>query len=127
MLCFTNQVRIGKIEVRPHWEYSTQNPRVTVHIELDWVRLLDFGTIRHFLIDIAEHISEHRPGTVEYLQTNQQIDLAMMSVLWETQEISQYGFENDPSHGEIEVRLEGLTSFYLKRRQSLRNQAAKAK
>ncbi len=64
---FHNQVRIGEIEVKPDWKYSTQNPRVTVHIELDWV------------------------------------------------------------HGEIEVQLEGLASFYLERRQSLRNEAAKAK
>jgi len=123
---FHNQVRIGEIEIEPDWEYSTQNPRVTVHIELDWVRLLSFGRIRSFLTDIAEHLSEYRPGTMEYVQTNQQIDLAMTSVLWETQEVSQYGFENEPGHGQIEVKLSGLASFYLEQRQALRNQAAKA-
>jgi hypothetical protein len=123
---FHNQVRIGEIEVRPDWGYSTQDPRVTVHIELDWVRLLSLGTIRRFLVDIAEHVSEYRPGTVEYVQTNQQIDLAMTSVLWETQEVSQYGFENEPGHGQIEVELDGSAGFYLERRQVFRNQAAKA-
>jgi hypothetical protein len=125
---FHNQVRIGEIEVKPDWRYSTQDPRVTVHVELDWVRLLPFGTIRGFLIDIAEHISEHRPGTVEYLQTNQQIDLAMTSVLWKTQEISQYGFEDEPGYGEIEVELSGLASFNdWRQRQALRDLVAKAK
>jgi hypothetical protein len=123
---FYNQVRIGEIEVRPDWRYSTQDPRVTVHVELKWARLLPFGTIRSFLVDIAEHVSEYRPGTVEYVQTNQQINLAMTSVLWKTQEVSQYGFENEPGHGEIEVELSGLASFYLERRQDFRNQAAKA-
>ena len=50
----------------------------------------------------------------------------MTSVVWETQEISQYGFENEPGHGQIEVQLHGLASFYLERRQAFRNQAAKA-
>jgi hypothetical protein len=89
---------------------------------------LPFGTIRSFLIDIAEHISEHRPGTVEYLQTNQQSDLAMTSVLWKTQEISQYGFEDEPGYGEIEVELSGLASFNdWRQRQALRDLVAKAK
>ena len=67
---FHNQVRVGEIELEPGLNYSTQNPRVTIHVELDWVRLLPFETIRSFLTDIAEHISEYRPGTVEYVQTN---------------------------------------------------------
>jgi hypothetical protein len=123
---FHNQVRLGKIEIKPHYEYSTQTPRVMVHIRLDWVRLLALGTIRSFLIDIAVHISEHRPGTAESIQTNQEIDLALTDVLWEKQEISQFGGENEPGYGRIEVQLEGRATFYVKRRQALRNQAAKA-
>jgi len=122
---FHNQVRLGEIEVKPDWKYSIQNPRVTVHVELDWVRLLAAGTIRGFLTDIALHISEYHPGTLEYLQTNQQIDLATMDVLWETQEISEFGLENEPGYGRIEVQLNGLASFYLDRRQAFRNQVAK--
>jgi hypothetical protein len=41
---FHNQVRLGEIEIQPHWDYSTQNPRVMVHVELDWVRLLPAGS-----------------------------------------------------------------------------------
>jgi hypothetical protein len=120
---FYNQVRLGEIEVKPDWKYSTKNPRVTVHIELDWVRLLHFGTIRGFLTDIALHISDYRRETTGYVQTNQEIDRAMMSVLWHTQEISQYGLE--PSYGEIEVELDGVASFYLE--QAWRNQAGQTK
>src|SRR5262249_1548085 len=83
------------------------------------------GTIRSFLIDIAEHTSEYRPGTLEYLQVNQAIDLALTAVLWETQEISEFGPENEPGYGQIEVKLDGLANFYLERRQ--RRQTAQAK
>ena len=124
---FHNQVRLGKIEIKPHYEYSTQTPRVMVHIRLDWVRLFALGTIRSFLIDKALHVSEYRSGTVEYVQTNQEIDLALIDILWETQEISDLGGENEPGYGQIEVELRGLASFYLARRQPWRNQAAKAK
>jgi hypothetical protein len=112
---FHNQADLGEIEIGAYSsEYTSQNPRVMTHIRLDWVRMLPLGTIRSFLTDIALHISEHRPGTLEYLQTNQEIDLAMMDVLWETQEISQFGMENEPGYGKIEVNLSGLARTYLK-------------
>jgi hypothetical protein len=41
----------------------------------------------------------------------------MASLLWQTQEISQFGMENEPGYGEIEVRLDGLAGFYFDRRQ----------
>jgi hypothetical protein len=117
---FHNQVRLGEIEIRPDSRYSTENPHVTVHVELDWVRLLHFERIRSFLTDIAMH----RPDTLEYVRANQQINLAMTRVLWKTQEISQYW--RVPDHGEIEVELNGLANFYLWRREYVRDQAAKA-
>jgi len=124
---FHNQVRIGEIEVRPDWKYSTQNPRVTVHIELDWVRLLHFETIRSFLTDVATHVSEYRSGTVDYVQANQEIDRATISVLWKALKAPQYSFENEPSYdAEIEVELTGSATFYLDRRQYVPDQAAKA-
>jgi hypothetical protein len=122
---FHNQVRLGEMEVAPGLDYSTQTPHVRVHVELDCVRLLAGGTIRSFLADIALHTSEYRSGTLEYLQTNQEIDLAMMGVLWETQEISQFGMENEPGYGKIEVQLNGLATFYFHRRLALRKKASK--
>src|SRR5262245_45213476 len=64
---------------------------------------------------------------LEYLQINQLIDLALLGVLWETQEISEFGMENEPGYGEIEVQFSGLARSYIDSRQYLRNQAAKAK
>jgi hypothetical protein len=71
-------------------------------------------------MDIALHVCDYRPGAVEYLQANQEISDAMTAVLWRTQEVSQYGLE--PDHGQIEVELSGLASFYMDRRRALRNQ-----
>jgi hypothetical protein len=112
---FHNQVRLGEIEIMPHYEYSTEMPHVRVHVELDYARLLHFGTIRSFLTDIATHTTEYYPKTLKYVEINQEIDRAITFVLWETQEISRYGLE--PDYGQIEVQLEGVAKFYLHRAQ----------
>src|SRR5262249_51127525 len=95
---FHNQIRLAEIEVAPAYQYTTETPHVRVYIGLDWVRLLGFGTIRNFLTEIAMFISEYRPGTEEYVETNWTIDRALMGVLWKTQEISQFGMDDEPSH-----------------------------
>jgi hypothetical protein len=123
---FHNQIRLGEIEIAPNYKYSTETPHVMAHIELDWVRLFAFGTIRDFLTAIARHITDYRSETEEY-EKNRAIDRALMEVLWKTQEISQFGLDDEPSHGEIEVRLQGLAIYYCERRESMRRQAAKAK
>jgi hypothetical protein len=143
---FHNQVRVGEIQLLPSSGYSAESPRVLALIELDWARLMSVATIEYFLVGIATHITESNPGTLEQLQTRREIALAMMGVLWETQEISKY--ENDDyrlfirpealaemealrertiqGYGHLELRLIGSATFYLDRRQYLREQAAKA-
>jgi hypothetical protein len=69
---------------------------------------------------------EYERGSLEYFQMYQKIDLAMMDVLWKTQEISQFGMDDEPSHGQITVQLEGSANSYLEGRRIFRNQAAKA-
>src|SRR4029077_7770631 len=103
--------------------YSTETPRVTIHIELNWVRLLPFETTRDFLTHVATNTFEYQRGT--YFEMNQKIDLAMMDVLWKTQQISKLGFD-EWGYGQIAVQLKGSASFYLEGRQIFRNQVAKA-
>ena len=55
---FHNQARVGEIEIKPDYYYSTEAPDVTIHIELNWVRLLPFETIRGFLTDVAMNTFE---------------------------------------------------------------------
>jgi hypothetical protein len=123
---FHNQARVGEIELEPYDRYSTENPRVTIHIELNCVRALPFETIRSFLTHMAVDTFGYERSTLEYFQMNQKIDLAMMDVLWKTQQISKLGFD-ESGYGQITVQLEGLASFYLEGRQLFRNQATKAK
>jgi len=121
---FHNQVRLGEFEVEPRWSaYRTKKTRVSAYVKINWVRLLHFGRIRSFLTDIALHVTEYQPGTLEYLQTNQEIDRAVMALLWDTQEISMFEFEFDhqPDYGEIKVQLDGMANYYLERRQALLN------
>jgi hypothetical protein len=64
---------------------------------------------------------------VDYVQANQEIDRAMSSVLWKALKAPQYSVENEPSYdAQIEVKLTGSASFYLERREYVRDQRPKA-
>jgi len=90
---FHNQARIGEIELKPDYRYSTETSGVTLHIELNWVRLLLFETTRNFLTHVAMNTFEYQRSTLEHCEMNQKIDLAIMDVLWKTQQISKLGFD----------------------------------
>jgi hypothetical protein len=122
---FHNQARVGEIELQPDNRYSTEAPDVTIYIELNWVRLLPFETIRDFLTHVVVNTFGYRRGTPEHFEMTQQIDLGMMDVLWKTQQISNLGF-GEGGYGQITVQLKGSVSFYLEGRQAFLNQAAKA-
>jgi hypothetical protein len=126
---FHNQERLGEIEVKPDLNYTTQDPRVTAYIELDSVRLLHFEAVRGFFAGIADHVCSNplERVTLERVQADQQISRAMTSVLWKALKAPQYDFENEPSYeAQIEVELTGSASYYLWRRQYVRDEAAKA-
>jgi hypothetical protein len=118
---FHNQARVGEIEIKPDPYYSAEKPQVTAHVEVEWARLFGSSKIRDFLTEIAYYISEPRER-LAYLETNRIIDLALMDVLWETQEISQFGMDNEPGYGSIEVQFSGLATYYLDRRQGFRRE-----
>jgi len=71
---FHNQARVGEIELQPDYLYSTENPGVTIHIELNWVRFLPFKTIRDFLTHVAIETFDYLRGTPEYFEMNHKID-----------------------------------------------------
>jgi hypothetical protein len=127
MPCFTTRSASARSKSNLIGNTLPQDARVRVYIELDWVRLLPFVTVRSFLVDIATHVSEYRSGTVDYVQANQEIDRAMSSVLWKALKAPQYSVENEPSYdAQIEVKLTGSASFYLERREYVRDQRPKA-
>ena len=80
---FHNQVRLGRLEIRPGYEYSAATPKVTTEIELDMVRLLTFDTITGFINAIAMHVCEKNPKDGEYFDANKAIFGALIKALWE--------------------------------------------
>ena len=121
---FYNQAQVGEIELEPNYRYSTENPGVTLHIELNFVRLLPFETTRDFLTHVAENTFEYQRCTPEYFEMNQKIDLAMMHVLWKRRQISKFALD-ESGYGQITVELKGLASSYLEGSRRWRNKAAK--
>jgi hypothetical protein len=122
---FHNQVKLGTLEVSPSFHYSTEKPVVRSHVELDWVRLIGFDTIREFLDVIALHVSDADPHTAEYIETRVCIDRALTRALWQAQHIMQSDLDGT-DHGELELCLEGSAAWYLERREALRRQPVAA-
>jgi hypothetical protein len=58
---FYNQIKVGDLEIDPHWEYSSAEPKVTVALELDCARWLPFGQI-HSLIYWMATLTASRGG-----------------------------------------------------------------
>jgi hypothetical protein len=60
---------------------------------------------------------------------NHKVDLAMLDVVWKTQQVSRFGIE-ESGWGQISVQFSGIASFYLessRRWKAFRDEAAKAK
>jgi hypothetical protein len=70
---FHNQARVGEIELQPYNLYNTENPGVTIHIELNWVRLLPFESARDFLTHVAAYTFEYQRGTLEYFERTRKL------------------------------------------------------
>src|SRR5262245_604460 len=113
---FHNQERLGTLEISRGSRYSAETPRVITHIQLEFVRVLSFDAIRTFLTDIADHTCDF-PDTKERFQAEQAIDRAMTEVLWRTSQVYWEGrpdFAED--YGEINLRLDGTATRYIRRR-----------
>ena len=122
---FHNQVRVGTLEVSPGFPYGVENRNVRATIELNWVRLLAFDAVVGFLADIAKHVSDPDPNSEEYLQTDLGIIYALTRVMWQTQQISEFGMDGE-DWGDLELQINGSASWYFVRREGLRKKQAAA-
>ena len=113
---------LGTLEVFPGHPYSAETPNVRTEIELNWVRLLTFNTIGGFLADIALHVCDMQ-DIKEDSKSRATIDYALTRVLWQTQQISEFGMEGE-DYGELELQLNGSAVWYFERKQALRKQRA---
>ena len=116
---FHNQVRVGTLEVSAALSYEVENRDVHATIELNWVRLLAFNTVVGFLTDIAKLVSDPDPNSKEYLQTHLGIIYALTRVMWQTQEISEFGMDGE-DWGELGLQINGSASHYFVGREALR-------
>ena len=129
---FYNQARLGALEVKPHFSYSADDPRVITYIHLDGVRLLSFETIRDFFAAIAEHACYDSRDGKEYFKAQLAIDRAMTEALWRSNEVDVDNNILDnidarhrlldqaalaaglaPDYGEIDLQLDGVARWYL--------------
>jgi hypothetical protein len=123
---FHNQVRLGRLEIRPGYKYDAATPKVITEIELDMVRLLTFDNITEFLGAIAMHVCKKHPEDGEYFDANQAILGALTKALWESQTITEYRDLDAPDWGELELHLQGNASdWYFSRRELMQKQRAK--
>lgn len=74
-----------------------------------------------FLWVIAQHVTSPSQDSKEYFQTRASIENALLKVLWQVQQISEFNIEGQ-DYGELELRLDGTPVWYFQRRQALRNQ-----
>ena len=117
---FHNQVRLGRLEIRPGLDYSAETPELRTEIQLDNVRLLSFDNITGFLGDISTHVCDSDPKSDEYFNASQAIVRALTKVLWESQTITQYADLDAQDWAELELHLQGVaSSWHLRRRAAL--------
>ena len=112
---FHNQQRVGKLEIRSGFRYTSETPQVFTYIQLDFVRVFSFDTIQTFLTDIALHTCDY-PGTAERFGVQQAIDRAITKVLWHINQASRFGVSFDDDYGEINLQLDGTATWYVERR-----------
>lgn len=110
---FHNQVQLGTLELRGGFKYSPQERQVWTTLQLGSARLLPFEHLEGFFVAIAEHLSNRRSD--EYPAITRQMDRALIRVLWQTQHISEQGFD-ETDLGEIELHFQGTPVWYFGRR-----------
>jgi hypothetical protein len=121
---FHNQIKLGRLEIRPGPRYSA-DPDVFTEIEIDWVRLLSFGSINGFLSTIAMHLCDSKAKTDSNFNADSAIVAALTKALWETQQITEFEDLDGQGWGEFSLQLQGHASpLYLHRREALRKKPA---
>jgi hypothetical protein len=109
---YYNQVRVGKLEIHPDNDYTTQSPEVYTSVELDSARFIGFYELTEFLSGIAMHVAAQVPAL-------QNISYAMTRTLWDHYRISQYKLsDTDLDEGELNVNFQGAAEFYIRRKDS---------
>jgi hypothetical protein len=107
---FYNQFKVGLLEISPSHEYSETNPKVSTAIELNYARILHFGSIRELVDWISTYTAfgnrEEREKAMFLLVE------AAVNRLWRHEYDPDIDDRN--SGGSINVWFDGSASTYLK-------------
>jgi hypothetical protein len=118
---FHNQMRVGRLEIRPTYEYSAATPKLFTEIELGWLRLLSFDDIAGFLSIIAMHTCDSKQKSNGDSDVHQAIFAALTKAMWQNQQITEFEDLDGQDWGELELHLQGLaTPWYFSQRDALR-------
>jgi hypothetical protein len=128
--CFAlyyNQTRVGRLEIHPSYNYTTETPQVYTSVQIDWARLLGYRTLTDFLTIIADHVTGHDGRSEGRLAARQSIERALMETLWNKYGISPYDrfFDEDLDWGELNVSFAGSADWYIARRTAWHKTSAK--
>jgi len=82
-----------------------------------------FRTIQDFFATIAMHACHESRDSKEYLEARQAMDCAMTEALWRSNAVDVYDI-NAADYGEINLRLDGVPSYYLERREAGKESAS---
>jgi hypothetical protein len=108
---FYNQTKVGDLEIEPHWDYSPEEPKVMVALDLDWARWLPFGKIENLISWIAAlTASKERPYGEEYRAAVLALHGAALGRLWRI----EYDREIDDRAMGGNLRIEFSGTAYLK-------------
>jgi hypothetical protein len=111
--CFAlyyNQTRVGRLEIHPRYNYTTETPQVYTSAQIDKARLIGSRTLTGFLSAIADHISDRGQMGDRRREIWETIQYALTETLW-----NKYLVEYSPSWMKIWI-LASLTRASMARR-----------
>jgi hypothetical protein len=107
---FYNQIKVGDLEIDPHWEYSSAEPKVTVALELDCARWLPFGQIHNLIYWIATlAASRGGPHGEEHRTVALALHDAALRRLWQIK--YDRSIDDRAMGGEIRIQFSGTANL----------------
>jgi hypothetical protein len=119
--CFAiyfNQTRVGRLEIRPGYNYTDALTEVYTNVEIDWARFFGFPALVGFLSTIAQYLTTGDPNNDDYRNAQSSINSALLMTLWENYRVSEFDdvVDRTDDWGEVSLRFQGTASYYMDRK-----------
>ena len=114
---FHNQTCVGRLEIMPSYNYTTETPLLNTYVRIDRARLLGFRILTDFLWTIADHVSDGGHTGNRRSVIWETIQYAMTEAMWSKYTIDYSPFmDEDLDFGELNVSFDGSAAFFIERR-----------